>query len=83
MYFAPKCVALTHDALLVPTTGKYLFRPAVIGGGVVVVGFPAKIISKTKALEEKRAALLQDSIFDLKKCLIIKMLLNNKKNVIM
>ena len=32
--FAPKSVVLTHDASLVPTTGKYLFSPVVIGDRV-------------------------------------------------
>lgn len=41
--FSPKSIVLTHDASLVPTTGKYIFLPVHIGNRVFV-GFGAVIM---------------------------------------
>lgn len=41
--FAPKSVVLTHDASLLPTTGKYIFKPVKIGHRVFV-GYGAVIM---------------------------------------
>lgn len=41
--FAPKSVVLTHDASLLPTTGKYIFKPVKIGNRVFV-GYGAIIM---------------------------------------
>jgi len=40
---APQSVVLTHDASLVPTTGKYLFKPVEIGNRVFI-GYGAVIM---------------------------------------
>ncbi|WP_281415430.1 acyltransferase [Pelotalea chapellei] len=41
--FAPKSVVLTHDASLLPTTGKYVFKPVKIGNRVFI-GYGAVIM---------------------------------------
>ncbi|MCL1077683.1 acyltransferase [Parashewanella spongiae] len=40
---APKAVILTHDACLVPTTGKYVFKEVIIGNKVFI-GYGAVIM---------------------------------------
>ncbi|TSD54710.1 acyltransferase [Variovorax sp. KBS0712] len=44
---APKCVVLTHDACLLPTTGKYIFDGVEIGDRVFV-GYGAVIMPGVK-----------------------------------
>lgn len=41
--FAPKSVVLTHDASLLPATGKYVFKPVKIGNRVFI-GYGAVIM---------------------------------------
>ena len=41
--FAPKSIVLTHDASLLPTTGKYIFKPVRIGNRVFV-GYGAVVM---------------------------------------
>lgn len=45
--FAPKSIVLTHDASLLPTTGKYIFKPVRIGDRVFV-GYGAVIMPGVK-----------------------------------
>lgn len=40
---APKAVILTHDACLLPTTGKYIFKPVLIGDRVFI-GYGAVVM---------------------------------------
>jgi len=41
--FAPKSIVLSHDASLLPTTGKYIFKPTKVGHRVFV-GYGAVIM---------------------------------------
>jgi acetyltransferase-like isoleucine patch superfamily enzyme len=114
--FAPKSVVLTHDASLLPTTGKYIFKPVKIGhrvfvgygavimpgltigddvvigsnsvvtknvpSGLVVAGVPAKTICSTQDLANKREADLEVAVFDWRKPVTLKEIVDQQTHLL-